>query len=92
MVSLPISGPHSTCIDDSIDLMNSAINSYFHDNFGYSEDFSSDELVNKCKELPKKVVKSKLNIFKRVPGLPNEISYVIIGYALPLTIQHPNLP
>ena len=39
MVSLPISGLHSSSIDDSIDLMNSTIYNYFYDNFGYSEDF-----------------------------------------------------
>ena len=43
MVSLPISGLHSLSIDDSIDLMNSTIYKYFHENFGYSEDFISDE-------------------------------------------------
>ena len=58
MVSLPISGLHSSSIDDSIDLMNSTIYNYFYDNFGYSEDFISDELVNKYKDLTKKSLKS----------------------------------
>ena len=38
---------HLSSIDDSIDLMNSTIYNYFYDNIGYSEDFISDELVNK---------------------------------------------
>ena len=35
MVSLPISGLHSSSVDDSIDLMNSTIYNYFYENFGY---------------------------------------------------------
>ena len=60
MVSLPISGLHSLSIDDSIDLMNSTIYNYFHENFGYSEDFISDELANKYKDLPNKSLKANL--------------------------------
>ena len=60
MVLLPISGLHSSSIDDSIDLMSLTIYNYFYDNFGYSEDFVSDEFVNKYKDLPKKSLKSNL--------------------------------
>ena len=42
MVSLPISGLHSSSIDDSVDLTNLTI----YNNFGHSEDFISHELVN----------------------------------------------
>ena len=70
MVSLPSSGLHSSSVNDSIDLMNSTIYNYFYDKFGYSEDFISDELANKYKELKKKFVKGKLKMFKTVPGLP----------------------
>ena len=45
MVSLMISGLHSSIFDDSIDLMNSTIYNYFYENFGYWENFTSDELV-----------------------------------------------
>jgi len=76
MVSLPISGLHSSSIDDSIDLMNSTIYNYFYDNFGYSEDFISDELVNKYKDLTKKSLKSNLKFLKQSQASPNEIRYV----------------
>ena len=53
MVSLPISALHSSSVDDSIDLMNPTIYNYFYENFDYSEDSITDELVNKYKDLPK---------------------------------------
>ena len=58
MVLLPISGLHSSSVDDSIDLMNSTIYNYFYENFGYSEDLINDELVNKYRDLPKKSLKA----------------------------------
>ena len=58
MISLPISGLHWSSIDDSINFMNSIIYNHVYDKFGYSEDFISDELVNKYKNLPKKSLKS----------------------------------
>ena len=76
MVSLPISGLHSLSIDNSIDLMNSTIYNYFHENFGYSDDFISDELVNKYKDLPKKSLKANLKFLKQSQASPNEIRYV----------------
>jgi len=76
MVLPPISGLHSSSIDDSIDLMNSTIYNYFYDNFGYSEDFISDELVNKYNDLPKKSLKSNKKFLKQSQASPNEIRYV----------------
>ena len=60
IVSLPIFGLHSSSIDDSMDIMNSTIYNYFYDNFGYLEDFISNEVVNKYKDLPKKSLKAIL--------------------------------
>ena len=57
--------------------MNSTIYNYFYDNFGYSEDFISDELVNKYKDLTKKSLKSNLKFVKQSQASPNEIRYVL---------------
>ena len=62
MVSLRISGLHSSSIDDSIDHMNSTIYNYFRDNFDYSKNFIGNEFVNKYKALPKKWLKTILKV------------------------------
>ena len=76
MVSLPICGLNSSNINDSIALMNSTIYNYFKDNFRYSEDFISDQMINKYKDMPKRSLKVALTFLKQSQASPQEIRYV----------------
>ena len=76
MVSLPIYGINSSNINDAIKLMNSTVYNYFKEKFGYSEDFISDQLINKYKDMPKRSLKVSLKFLKQSQASPNEIRYV----------------
>ena len=50
--------------------MSENIYDYFRDNFGHSEDFVNDQIIEKYKENSKRSLKAAFEIFETVPG-PN---------------------
>ena len=75
MVSLPICGLNSSNINDSIARMNSTFYNYFKDNFGYSMELISDQLMNKYKNIPKRSLKVALTFLKQSHTSLQEIRY-----------------
>ena len=76
MVLLLICGINSSNINDAIKLMNSIFYKYFKEKFGYSEDFISHQLINKYKDMNKRLLKGSLKCLKQSQASPNEIRYV----------------
>ena len=94
MVSLLSCGIKSSNITDAIKLMNSTVYN-FKDKFGYSEDFISDQLINKYKDMPKRWLKVSLKFLNSPRPLPTKLGmslvYYVILYALSMTFHTLNL-
>ena len=73
---LPISGINSSNLNESIQILNATIYSYFEENFGYSDEVYQEELIRKYKDIPKRSLKSNLTYLKETQASPYEIKYV----------------
>ena len=76
MNSLPTSDLKSSCINTSIITMNETIYDYFHDNFGHSEDFVNDQIIEKYRDSSKRSLKTDLKYLKQSQAPISEIRYV----------------
>ena len=74
--ALPISGINSSNLNESIQILNATIYSYFEENFGYSDEVYNEELINKYKDMPKRSLKTNLKFLKQTQASPLEIKYV----------------
>ena len=74
--ALPISGINSSNLNESIQLLNATIYTYFEENFGYSDEVYNEELINKYKDMPKRSLKTNLKFLKQTQASPLEIKYV----------------
>ena len=76
MNSLPISDLKASCINRSIITMNETIYDYFDDNFGHSEDFVNDQIIEKYRDSSKRSLKTALKYLKHSQAPILEIRYV----------------
>ena len=67
--ALPISGIKSLNLNESIQLLNATIYTYFEETFGYSDEVYNEELIDKYKDMPKRSLKTTLKLFTTDPGL-----------------------
>ena len=74
--ALPISGINSSKLNDSIQILNFTIYTYFEKNFGYSDEVCNEELIKKYKDMPKRSFKTNLKVLKQAQASPLEIKYV----------------
>ena len=63
-------------MNESIQLLNATIYTYFEENFGYSDEVYNEELINKYKDMPIPSLKTNLKFLKQTQASPLEIKYV----------------
>ena len=74
--ALPTSGINSSNLNESIQLLNAIIYTYFEENFGYSDEVYNEELINKYKDMPNRSLKTNSKLLKQTQASPLEIKYV----------------
>ena len=75
---LAICGINSSNLNQSIQILNATIYSYFGfgKNFGYSDEVYHEELIRNYKDTPKRSLKSNLKFLKQTQASSFEIKYV----------------
>ena len=75
--ALPISGINSSKLNESIQILNATIYTYFKENFGYSNEVYNKERIKKYKDMPKRSLKTNLKFLEQTQASPLEIKYVL---------------
>ena len=77
LTALPISEINSSKLNESIQILNATIYSYFQENFEYSDEVYSKERIRKYKDMAERLFKSNLKVLKQTQASPLEIKYVM---------------